>query len=86
MMYLMEGQLLPSERVRELPKEVMGCELSEGTIYNTRQQCFERLEEIEAQVKESLMAAEVEHFDETGIRVNGKLMWLHVACTSGLTY
>lgn len=39
MVYLMEGQLLPSERVCELLKDVLGCELSEGTLYNARQRC-----------------------------------------------
>ena len=31
MVYLMEGQLLPSERARELLEEVIGCGISEGT-------------------------------------------------------
>ncbi len=43
MVYLMEGQLLPSVRVCELLKDVLGCELSEGTLYNTRQRCYEQL-------------------------------------------
>ena len=34
MVYLMEGQLLPSERVQELLEEVIGCKISEGTLYN----------------------------------------------------
>jgi transposase len=36
MVYLMEGQLLPSARVCEVLSEVFDCELSEGTLYNTR--------------------------------------------------
>jgi len=86
MIYLMEGQLLPSERVRELLKEVFNCELSEGTIYNAREYCYEQLESVEQHLKEGMQIAEVGHFDETGMRVKGKLMWLHVASTSGLTY
>ena len=84
--YLMEGQLLPSERLRELLSEVFGCELSEGTLYNARTECYEQLEAVEQHLKKGMQAVEVGHFDETGMRVKGKLMWLHVACTSGLTY
>jgi transposase len=86
MVYLMEGQLLPSDRVCELLSEVFGCELSEGTLYNTRAQCYEQLEPVEQHLKEGMQEVEVGHFDETGMRVKGKGMWLHVACTSGLTY
>jgi transposase len=86
MVYLMEGQLLPSERVSELLSEVFGCELSEGTLYNTRIHCYEQLEPVEQDLKEGMQASEVGHFDETGMRVKGNLMWLHVACTAGITY
>jgi transposase len=86
MVYLMDYQLLPSARVQELLSEVLGCSLSEGTLYETRQTCFELLGAVEADIFEAIQQAEVAHFDETGLRVNGKLMWLHVASTQALTY
>ena len=86
MVYLMDAQLLPSDRAREVFSEVFGCELSEGTLYNTRAQCFEQLAPIEQQIKAGIEAAAVMHNDETGLRVNGKLWWLHVASTAELTY
>lgn len=84
--YLMDYPLLPSARVQELLSEVLGCSLSEGTLYQTRQTCFELLGEVEVGIFESLQQAEVAHFDETGLPVNGKLMWLHVVSTQALTY
>jgi transposase len=86
MVYLMEGQLLPAERTVDLLREVMGVEVSEGTLFNTRSQCFQELAPITEEIQTALLASEVVHFDETGLRVNGKLWWLHVASTSGLTY
>lgn len=86
MIDLLDGQLLPSERVCQLMSDVFACELSEGTLYNTRERCFEALVPVELSVKTALQVAAVVHFDETGMRVNGQLFWLHVACTSGLTY
>lgn len=86
MVYLMEGQLLPSGRTSEVLSEVFGAVVSEGTLYNARAQCFEALEPVASAIATHLQQADVEHFDETGMRVNGKLWWLHVACTDGLTY
>jgi len=86
MVYLMEGQLLPSERVCEVLNDLMGVKVSEGTLYNSRSECFEHLAPIEQEVRESLTNAKVLHCDETGVRVNSRLWWLHVACTHELTY
>lgn len=85
MVYLMEGQLLPSQRVGELLQEVVGCEISAGTLYNVRARCHEQLEAVETHIKSGVQAAPVVHFDETGLRVKGQLMWLHVACNGWLT-
>ena len=85
MVYLMEGQLLPSERARELLEEVIGCGISEATLYNTRLRCYEQLAAVEAYIKSGIQVAPVVHFDETGLRVKSKLMWLHVACNGWLT-
>ena len=86
MVYLMEGQLLPSNRVCEVLRDVVGVEVSEGTLYTTRAQCFERLAPIEAGIRQAITQAAVVHVDETGLRVNQRLWWLHVASTDGLTY
>jgi transposase len=86
MVYLMEWQLLPSERTCDLLREVLGVKVSEGTLYTTRAQCFKQLEPIASEIQAAIRGSDVVHFDETGMRVNGKLWWLHVACSSGLTY
>jgi transposase len=86
MVYLMDYQLLPSARVQAMLSDVCGLELSEGTLYESRTQCFESLTKVEAQIVAGVQQADVAHFDETGLRVNAKLMWLHVASTSELTY
>lgn len=86
MVYLMEGQLLPSARSCEVLSDVLGVDVSEGTLYTAREQCFTALAPIEAAIGDAIKAAPVVHFDETGMRVNQRLWWLHVACTDGLTY
>lgn len=86
MVYFQDAQLLPSARTRDVLSEVFGCEVSEGTLYNAREKCFEQLEPVETQIKAGIQASAVGHFDETGLRVNSKLWWLHVASTDLLTY
>jgi transposase len=86
MVYLMEGQLLPSARTCEVLSDIVGVSVSEATLFNTRSQCFEQLAPIASTIQAAILDSQVVHFDETGMRVNGKLWWLHVACTDGLTY
>lgn len=86
MVYLMEGQLLPSNRVCEVLTDLLGVKVSEGTLYTNREQCFEGLASIESEIEQAIKNSEVANFDETGLRVNKKLWWLHVAATDGLTY
>ena len=86
MVYLMEAQLLPSERTCEVLRDLLGVRVSEGTLYNSRTQCFEQLASLEQAIHEHLVNASTVHFDETGLRVKGQLWWLHVACTDRLTY
>lgn len=86
MVYLLDYQLLPSARVAELLSDVMGCELSEATLYKSRESCFAELASVEAAIIQQMQQVEVLHCDETGMRVNGKLWWLHVASTDGLTF
>ncbi|KAM3114682.1 IS66 family transposase [Phormidesmis sp. 146-33] len=85
MVYLLDYQLLPSARVQELLSDVLGCEVSEGTLYTSRDRCFAELAPVEVAIAQQISQAEVLHCDETGMRVQGKLWWLHVASTEGLT-
>jgi transposase len=85
--YLMEYQLLPYERASELLGDLFGGPApGAGTLHLALRRCFEGLEETEEAIKEGLIGAEVGHFDETGLRVGGKGMWVHVASTAKLTH
>jgi transposase len=85
--YLNQYQMIPLERVSDVFEDFYGHRLAEGTIVETCQEAAERVKAVTQAIKEFLTQwAQVVHFDETGLRINSKLHWLHVACTSLLTY
>ena len=84
--YLSQYQLIPSQRVQELMKEVFSCEIGQGTIYNLAQKCHQILEPVEEKIKEQIKDSSVTHFDETGTNVNGEGLWMHVASTETHTH
>jgi transposase len=85
--YLNQYQMIPLERVSETFEDFYGQRLAEGTIVETCQEVAKRVEPVNQAVKKYLTElAKVVHFDETGLRIDGKLHWLHVACTTLLTY
>jgi transposase len=85
-LYLVEQQLLPWARVSEVLSDVLGIELSQGSIATLIQRCAENLAPVEEQLKGALTTAAVIHQDETGLYVKGKRHWLHVSCTPRLTH
>ena len=84
--YLKDYALLPFERNRQLMEDLFGVHVSPGTLASIEQECARRLQPTAEQLREALRAAEVGHFDETGVNINGKLSWLHSASTPQTTY
>jgi transposase len=83
---LVEHQLIPYARVRELLADLLGAPLSEGTLLYWVQQGAETLVPVEEAIKAVLIRAPVLHSDETGVRRAGQLAWAHVASTARLTH
>jgi transposase len=84
--YLLEQQLIPYARVRELFTDLVGAPVSLGTLMRWVRQSAETLRPVEDAIKSALGSAPVVHSDETGVRRAGKLAWAHVTSTSRLTH
>jgi transposase len=84
--YLQVYQLLPYARSGELFHDLFGVSVSEWTLSDTLQSCSLQLEGTEAAIREAISKAEVAHFDETGLRIEGRLHWLHSASTKTLVH
>jgi transposase len=84
--YLVQQQLLPWARACEVLSDLVGAQISEGTLASLIERCAQNLGEVEAHIKEALVKANVLHQDETGLYVKGVRHWIHVACTAHLTH
>jgi transposase len=84
--YMTNYQLIPWARTTEMLSDLFGCSLSQGVLDSAIQMCAKELNSVSEQIKCALQQANVVHFDETGVRIDGKLHWLHVSCTEKLTY
>ncbi len=80
------AQLVPVQRLRQTLIDLFGVQRSQGTVMNMVARATEGLEGLALHVRDAVAAAPVKHMDETGIRVRGRLAWLHVACTEGLSH
>jgi transposase len=84
--YLLEQQLIPYARVRDLFADLLAAPVSVGTLTRWVQLGAETLRPVEEAIKVALVRAPVLHSDETGVRRAGALAWAHVASTSRLTH
>ncbi len=77
--YMSQYQLLPYDRVCDYFAQQMHLPLSAGTLFNFNKSAYELLERFETIAKKNLINGSVLNADETGININKKKHWLHVA-------
>lgn len=83
--YMSQYQLIPYNRVQEVFKDQFGLEISQGSLSNFNRQAYEKLEDFEKEAIKSLESSKVLNADETGIKIDGDLAWMHVLADSKTT-
>ncbi len=84
--YLNTYHFIPLARTVELLTDFYGDAPSEAVVLAANQQLVEKTQPSLVAIHQQLITADVVHFDESGLRVAGKLHWLHVASTPELTH
>jgi transposase len=77
---------IPFKKIEQLLEDLYGSSFNQSTALSANKACYEALAGIEATIKAKILGSEVVHFDETGLRVAGKLHWAHVAATDDYTH
>jgi transposase len=77
---------MPLEQISLLFQDLFGYELNSETVERALEEGYELAASLEAEIQEPLRQAAVVHFDETGLRVEGKLQWLHTASNGRYTH
>jgi Transposase IS66 family. len=86
MVFLKVYEMIPYERLAEYTKFVLGVPISKAGIEGFIHETFNKLEEYDLEVIERILKELVLHCDETGLRIEGFLKWLHVASNERFTY
>lgn len=73
---------LPQEQICQLVTDLYGYSLNSGTVIHALDTAYTQLQPIETYIKNQLLQEKVVHYDETGIRVEGKTQWLHTVCSA----
>ncbi len=86
LVYLVVFQLIPLKRTRELMADLFGAVIGGGTLCTAVERCFAGLAAPAERIQEAIRQAPCVGFDETGVRIDGKLHWWHTASTPELTH
>ncbi len=83
---LLEGQAVPYARASQVLRDLLGIQLSAGSIASFVKTCHQQLAQVEKELKAALVKAPVLNQDETGLRVGKTGWWVHVCSTPRLTH
>ena len=83
---LNQQQFVPLGRTSEFMADTFGVAVSETSVLAFTHEAAQVLQPLYPQIGQAVQAAPVVCADETGIRIQGHLEWLHCAVTPGLSY
>ena len=84
--YLQIQHHIPEDRVVEIMHDLFKIDLAAGTVGAMVTRTAESFADAAAAIGDRVRTVAVKHMDETGLRVSGKTLWLHVASTCLLTF
>ena len=85
--YYNVGQLIPEDRVAQMMRDLHGAvSLCSASVVNWVKAQAETIEAVIAHILSRLTTGGVRHLDETGLRVAGKLHWLHSVSSAAFTH
>jgi transposase len=84
--YFLHQHLIPVERTSQIFEDIFNIPISPGTCANMDKKLFKNLQAFEESLKAHLISSKVLHFDETGVRCEKKLHWIHVASSEAATF
>ena len=77
---------LPLAKISALLGDLFAYQVNESTLWSANASLYAQLQPVETTIRQALQGSPLLHVDETGMRVKGKLYWLHVACNQAFTY
>jgi transposase len=84
--HLTQHHMLPAQRTADLMGDLFDLPVSDATVLAAVDEAGERLESTVTAIGQAISAAPIAQADQTGLRVDGKLHWLHALVTAGLTW
>ena len=84
--YFNQQHFIPFQRLQEIFSDCFSLPISQGSFVNFNKKCAKKIAPSIAEIKSNIIDSAVAHFDESGMRVNSKLHWLHVSSTETHTY
>lgn len=83
---LTHHHMMPLARTGDLTGDLFGLPLADATVLAINEEARALLAPTVAAMGEALKAVPIAHADETGMRIAGKINWLHVLATTTLTW
>ncbi|MCQ6307671.1 IS66 family transposase, partial [Bacillus cereus] len=74
-------QCISLNRTKEFIQECFAHSISEGTLVHHTQAFASQMQLIVQEAKENILKSSVDHFDETGMIVEGKTQWINTSRT-----